>query len=134
MFSFTVSAINLGSIFLHDVLYNLVTSCCLLLAVFIFSWYYLRPSSPRPVPRQVPRGLDDTEGDIRQGANESPRVEDTGAVVKVEGITLLGRKPSGTNSPPKAAPGLQILHECDKPDIEYFITCCNQTKGSLTIC
>ncbi|KAJ2969423.1 hypothetical protein NQ176_g8672 [Zarea fungicola] len=118
MFSFTVSAINLGSIFLHDVLYNLVTSCCLLLAVFIFSWYYLRPSSPRPVPRQVPRGLDDTEGDIRQGANESPRVEDTGAVVKVEGITLLGRKPSGTNSPPKAAPGLQILHECDKPDID----------------
>lgn len=116
MLSFTLSVINFGARWLRGAFHDVLIALFLLLVIFLFSWYYLRPSS-----RRVPRGLD--ENDIRQCGKDVPRIENTVTLV-TKGITLLGDKSSGRDFPPKAAPGLQIIHDCGEPHIEYVITHC----------
>ncbi|KAM3548408.1 hypothetical protein ARSEF4850_009431, partial [Beauveria asiatica] len=83
------------------------------LAIFIVSWYYLSRSSSG---QRKPESHDDI-GNTRECTDETSVAEGAAALTGTESVAN-GGKVSDKNLPPKAERGLQILHDCDEPNID----------------
>ncbi|KID89330.1 NACHT and Ankyrin domain protein, partial [Metarhizium majus ARSEF 297] len=87
--------------------------------VLIFSFYYLRRSPPESGKLEPDNERSDSSGRTKK----SPGDESSANLTPSEGVSPDEGNASNKLLPPAAEPGLQILHDCEAPKIEYYRGC-----------
>lgn len=83
--------------------------------VLIFSFYYLRRSPPESGKLEPENERSDSSGRTKK----SPGDESSANLTPSEGVSPDEGNASNKLLPPAAEPGLQMLHDCEAPKIEY---------------